>query len=264
MSKYFYLFVCVCAAISVVEAVKTPVVHRVAQRLEKLQAPQPVPTQSAADAKNNPRFQQKSGVRRDCPSGSRQVQTTMPEYGDADPTAPVSSADLNNAVGGALSLTFSPIQAVSLTGIDLSDTGGSSLLLTGATGSVESGSTGSVQAPGLGSTAPIVSDDDSTGGTGGDSSAASCPLSPEEVASLPADLYGHADFSNAINTAQDDINEQENLQWISDANGGYDYNKLISDADQLQEEAEPYLDGSTGGAGTGGTGSDSAGSTGAR
>jgi len=258
MSKYFCLFVCVCAAISVVEAVQTPVVHRVSQRLEKLQ--QPISTQSAANAKNNPRFQQKSGVRRDCPSGTRKVQTTMPEYGDADPSAPISPSDLNNAVGGALSLTFSPIQAVSLTGIDLSNTGGSSLLLTGATGSVDSGSTGSVQSPGLGSTAPIVSDG-GTGGTGGDSSAASCPLGA--LGDLPADLYGHADFSNTIDTAQDDINEQENLQWISDANGGYDYNKLISDADQLQAEAAPYLDGSTGGVGTGGTGG-SAGSTGAR
>jgi len=262
MGKYFYLFICVCTAISVVGAVKIPVAHRVAQRLEKLvtQAPSP------SNAENDPRFVQKSKLgARDCPSGTRKVQTTTPEYQPGtDTSPPISPADVNNAVGGALSLTFSPVQAVSLTGIGLSDsTGGFSLLLTGATGSVDSGSTGSVPAPESGSTGGVILDILSTGGTlgtGGATSAESCPLDPDD---LPADLYGHAAFSDTINTAQSDINEQENLQWVSDANGGYDYNKLINDADQLLTDAEPYLNAGTGGTGATATTATS-GSTGAR
>jgi len=247
MNKHLYLF-CILAVASVAVAVKSPDVKRVAKRLETLQA-EPVPTiatPARVDGKSVPRFQQKSkeSVRRDCPSGTRKVPTVMPEYKpEAQPLNPISPQDLNNAVKGAISLTLSPIQAVALTAVSLTGS-----LLTTSTGGAEAigaASTASTDTAAAGGTGGTASDS----GTGGSAtgaatgSEASCPLSPEELASLPADLYGHADFSNTINSAQGDINEQEDIQSKSDANGGYDYQKLLNSADQLLSDAEPFLKG---------------------
>jgi len=245
-----YTVVCVAVPIA------TPGFHAVTQRDGLPIKPVPV-NASPASQITLPRFQQKTTAasRRDCPAGTRKVPTDRPEYVPDTTTAnDISAKDLNGAVVGAVSLTLTPLPAVTLTGI--SDAGtGPSLLITGAAGTAAADTSTAATTAAATTTAQATPAATTTGPTGGTGTAVesgtgdtgsileTCPLSPVEEAALPPDQFGHAAFSDELSEAQNTLSQQEALQLKSDALGGYDFNKLLGSADQLLSDAGPFLGG---------------------